>query len=155
MKTRKHLSIKGVGDRGILSILLGLSGQNLQVNKTVTSSGAELTQPHSQIQSERRPHMQTINRSFAIMTAILAVFVLFSSVWAAEPQQVNINTATVEELSQLKGVGPAYAAKIVAYREANGPFTKSEDIMQVPGIGTKTFDVNKDRIIVGKKTAKQ
>ena len=99
--------------------------------------------------------MKTINRSFAIMTAVLTIFVLFSSVWAAETQQVNINTATVQELSQLKGVGPAYAAKIVAYREANGPFAKSEDIMQVPGIGTKTFDVNKDRIIVDKKTAKQ
>ena len=99
--------------------------------------------------------MKTINRSFAIMTAVLTIFVLFSSVWAAETQQVNINTATVQELSQLKGVGPAYAAKIVAYREANGPFAKSEDIMQVPGIGTKTFEVNKDRIRVDKKTAKQ
>ena len=89
------------------------------------------------------------------MTAVLTIFVLFSSVWAAETQQVNINTATVQELSQLKGVGPAYAAKIVAYREANGPFAKSEDIMQVPGIGTKTFDVNKGRIMVDKKTAKQ
>jgi len=99
--------------------------------------------------------MKTINRSFAIMTAVLTIFVLFSSVWAAETQQVNINTATVQELSQLKGVGPAYAARIVAYREANGPFAKSEDIMQVPGIGTKTFEVNKDRIMVDKKTAKQ
>ena len=99
--------------------------------------------------------MKTINRSFAIMTAVLTIFVLFNSVWAAETQQVNINTATVQELSQLKGVGPAYAAKIVAYREANGPFEKSEDIMQVPGIGTKTFEVNKDRIMVDKKTAKQ
>jgi competence protein ComEA len=99
--------------------------------------------------------MKTISRSFAIMTAVLTILVLFNSVWAAEPQQVNINTATVQELSQLKGVGPAYAAKIVAYREANGPFAKSEDIMQVPGIGTKTFDVNKNRIMVDKKTAKQ
>ena len=99
--------------------------------------------------------MKTINRSFAIMTAVLTIFVLFSSVWAAETQQVNINTATVQELSQLKGVGPAYAAKIVAYREANGPFAKSEDIMQVPGIGNKTFEVNKNRIMVDKKTAKQ
>ena len=98
--------------------------------------------------------MQTISRSFAIMTAVLTIFVLFSSVWATE-SQININTATAQELSQLKGVGPAYAAKIVSYREANGPFAKSEDIMQVPGIGTKTFEVNKNRIMVDKKTAKQ
>ncbi|MFO7688445.1 MAG: ComEA family DNA-binding protein [Desulfobacterales bacterium] len=99
--------------------------------------------------------MQTINRSFAIMTAILTIFVLFSPVWAAEPQQIDINTASVQELTQLKGVGPAYAAKIVAYREANGPFAKSEDILQVPGIGVKTFEVNKDRIVAGKKVATQ
>jgi competence protein ComEA len=99
--------------------------------------------------------MQTISRSFAIMTAVLTIFVLFNSVWAAEPQQININTASAQELSQLKGVGPAYAAKIVSYREANGPFAKSEDIVQVPGIGTKTFEVNKNRIMVDKKTAKQ
>jgi len=98
--------------------------------------------------------MQTISRSFAIMTAVLTIFVLFSSVWATE-SQININTATAQELSQLKGVGPAYAAKIVSYREANGPFAKSEDIVQVPGIGTKTFEVNKNRIMVDKKTAKQ
>ncbi len=99
--------------------------------------------------------MQTISRSFAIMTAILTICVLFSSVWAAEPQQININTATVQELSQLKGVGPAYAAKIIAYREANGPFAKSEDIVQVPGIGTKTFEMNRTSISVGKKVATQ
>ena len=99
--------------------------------------------------------MQTISRSFAIMTAVLTIFVLFNSVWAAESQQININTATAQELSQLKGVGPAYAAKIVAYREANGPFATSEDIKQVPGIGTKTFEVNKGRIMVGQKTATQ
>ncbi len=99
--------------------------------------------------------MQTISRSFAIMTAILTICVLFSSVWAAEPQQVNINTATVQELSQLKGIGPAYAAKIVAYREAHGLFAKSEDIVQVPGIGVKTFEMNKDRIVVNKKIATQ
>ena len=63
MKTREHLSIKGAWDRGILSILLGLSGQTLRVNKTVTSSGAELIQPHSQTQLERRPHMKTINQA--------------------------------------------------------------------------------------------
>ncbi|MFZ0727991.1 MAG: ComEA family DNA-binding protein [Desulfobacterales bacterium] len=99
--------------------------------------------------------MQTISRSFAIMTAILTICVLFSSVWAAEPQQININTATVQELSQLKGVGPAYAAKIIAFREANGPFAKIEDIVQVPGIGTKTLEINRASISVGKKIVTQ
>jgi competence protein ComEA len=99
--------------------------------------------------------MQTISRSFAIMTAILTILVLFNSVWAADLQVVDINTASAQELTRLKGVGPAYAAKIVAYREANGPFATSEDIMRVPGIGAKTFELNKDFIVAGKKTAKQ
>jgi competence protein ComEA len=99
--------------------------------------------------------MQTISRSFAIMTAILTILVLFNSVWAADLQVVDINTASAQELTRLKGVGPAYAAKIVAYREANGPFATSEDIMRVPGIGAKTFELNKDLIVAGKKTAKQ
>ena len=92
--------------------------------------------------------MKTIAKTFAIMTAVLTAIVLFNTVWAAELPQININTATSQELSQLKGVGPSYAAKIVTYREANGPFAKPEDLVKVPGIGTKTFEANKDRIIV-------
>ena len=67
---------------------------------------------------------------------------------AAEPQKININTASAEELAQLKGVGPSHAAKIVAYREKNGPFKTPEDLTQVSGIGQKTLDANLDSIIV-------
>ena len=95
--------------------------------------------------------MNTIAKTFAILTAVLTAIVLFNTVWAAELPQININTASSQELSQLKGVGPAYADKIVTYREANGPFAKPEDLVKVPGIGTKTFEVNKDRIVVGNK----
>ena len=62
--------------------------------------------------------------------------------------KININTATAEQLVELQRIGPSYAAKIVAYREANGPFKTVEDIMNVPGIGEKTFDLNKDRLTV-------
>ena len=61
---------------------------------------------------------------------------------------ININTATIEELVQLDRVGPKYAERIVAFREQNGPFEAPEDIMQVAGIGPKTFEANKDRIVV-------
>ena len=67
---------------------------------------------------------------------------------AAEPRKININTASAEELAQLKGVGPSYAAKIVAYREKNGPFKLPEDLMQVSGIGQNTFEANQEMIIV-------
>ncbi len=48
---------------------------------------------------------------------------------------IYINTATAEELEALPGVGPALAQEIIAYREANGPFTSMEDLDNVPGIG--------------------
>jgi len=67
---------------------------------------------------------------------------------AAEVQKININTASAEELAQLKGIGPSHAAKIVAYREKSGPFKMPEDLVQVSGIGQKTFEANQEFIIV-------
>ena len=48
---------------------------------------------------------------------------------------VNINTANATQLTQLPGVGPAIAQKIIDYRAANGPFTSVDDLTKVPGIG--------------------
>ena len=62
--------------------------------------------------------------------------------------KININTATAEELDELPGVGPAIAAKIIAYRESNGNFRSPEEIMNVSGIGEKTFAKMKDMITV-------
>ena len=87
----------------------------------------------------------------AIVAVLMVVFVgLFSILNAnsAEVQKININTASVEELTQLKGIGPNHAAKIIAYREKNGPFKIPEDLIQVPGIGRKTFEKIKDVIVV-------
>ena len=84
----------------------------------------------------------------AVIT-VLAVFMLFSgSVPAETADKININTATVEELAQLDRVGPKYAARIVEFRDQNGPFQAPEDIMRVAGIGAKTYEANKDRIAV-------
>ena len=56
---------------------------------------------------------------------------------AATP--VNLNTATVADLEKLPGVGPSTAARIIEYREKNGPFKKIEELMNVKGIGEKAF----------------
>ena len=64
--------------------------------------------------------------------------------------KVNINTAGVDELVALPGIGKAYAERIVEYRQKNGPFKKVEDILNVRGIGEKTFDRIKDRLTIGK-----
>lgn len=61
---------------------------------------------------------------------------------------VNINTASVEELDSLDGIGPTIAQRIIDYREENGPFQTIEDILNVSGIGPSTFDQIKDQITV-------
>jgi competence protein ComEA len=62
---------------------------------------------------------------------------------------ININTATQAELESLPGIGPSLAQQIIAYRKANGPFATIEDIIDVPGIGPKTFEKIKGLITVG------
>lgn len=53
---------------------------------------------------------------------------------------VNINTASVAEIAFLPGIGEKTAAAVVAHREQNGPFKKTTDLMQVKGIGDRTFE---------------
>lgn len=60
--------------------------------------------------------------------------------------KININTAGVDELDTLPGIGPVTAAKIIGHREANGLFSSVADIMDVDGIGPGKFDDIKDLI---------
>lgn len=86
-----------------------------------------------------------------LLTLLATVIVVWSAVGLAlaeEPGKININTASADELTKLKQVGPNYAARIIEYREKNGPFQKPEDIMKVKGIGPKTFEMNKEQIVV-------
>ena len=62
--------------------------------------------------------------------------------------QVNINTATAEELTALPGVGEALAERIIAYREEHGRFRAAEELLEVKGIGESKFAEMKDWIIL-------
>jgi len=62
---------------------------------------------------------------------------------------ININTASIEELDKLPGIGQTTAVRIIDYRTANGPFGTIEDIINVSGIGTATYEDIKDLITVG------
>ena len=61
---------------------------------------------------------------------------------------VDINTASVDLLDTLPGIGPALAQRIVDYREANGPYAAKEDLLQVTGIGNEKLKAIYDLIIV-------
>ena len=84
----------------------------------------------------------------ALCTAVLFVMSMAGSLLADDSAKININTASVDELAQLKRIGLKYAERIVEYREKNGPFQRPEEIMLVKGIGTKTWELNKEQIIV-------
>ena len=66
---------------------------------------------------------------------------------ASKDGKVNINTATVEELKTLKGVGEKKAEAIIEYRKKNGSFKTKEDLMKVRGIGKKLFESFQERIV--------
>lgn len=69
---------------------------------------------------------------------------------AANPVAViNLNTATAEQLETLPGIGTRTAARIVEYRKKNGDFKKIEDLMNVQGVGEKSFLRLKPLITVG------
>ena len=80
---------------------------------------------------------------------LMVVIVTWLPVLGAEDShKININTASAEELRQLKGIGEKKAASIIEFRENQGPFKSPEDLLKVPGIGIKTFEANKERIEV-------
>lgn len=96
--------------------------------------------------------MKLFRIPLATLFAISLMLVNVQQVSADEPvvqeqMQVNLNTATAEELSAaLEGVGPAKAELIVQYREQNGNFASVEQLLEVKGIGVAILEKNKSRI---------
>lgn len=73
---------------------------------------------------------------------------------AATVGAVNLNTATAAQLESLPGIGARTAERIIEYRQKNGPFKKIEELMNVKGIGEKSFLKLKDRLTVTPATAR-
>ena len=66
---------------------------------------------------------------------------------------IDINTATAEELATLPGLGATVAENIVIFRNANGPFSASKDLLKVEGMDQDKLNVIKDMIVIGKGSA--
>lgn len=94
------------------------------------------------------------HRNVMVMLLVLgAVALFFAAVSAGEVAstvntKINVNKASLEDLSGLKRIGPKYAERLIQYRKDHGPFKQVEDIMNVPGIGPKTLEANKDILTV-------
>lgn len=67
----------------------------------------------------------------------------------SSPTIININTATIDELDTLPEIGPKTAQAIIDYRSTHGLFTKIDDILEVQGIGSLTFEKIRDLITIG------
>lgn len=62
---------------------------------------------------------------------------------------ININSADIQQLQTLKGIGPVKAKAIVEYRTQHGPFKNVDDLKNVPGIGDKTLDKLRPELSIG------
>jgi comEA protein len=61
---------------------------------------------------------------------------------------INLNTASLSQLMTLSGIGPAFAQKIIDYRNEKGGFLSIEEVKLVKGIGEKTYEKIKDRLVL-------
>ena len=74
--------------------------------------------------------------------AMAALLVSGTAMAAGKPAptaKVNLNTASIEQLTTLPGVGPKLAARIVEYRQKSGTFRSTQELMNVKGVGEKNF----------------
>ena len=69
--------------------------------------------------------------------------------WEAAEMRIDLNRADAQQLQQIAGIGPVLSEAIVAWREENGPFRRTEDLLQVPGIGEKTLEAIRDEFVIG------
>ena len=93
-----------------------------------------------------------------VMAALLALAMCITTISAQEPRPggaaaaLNLNTATVAQLESLPGIGKSTAERIVEYRQKSGGFKKVEELMNVKGIGEKSFLKLKPLVTVAVKS---
>ncbi len=91
---------------------------------------------------------------FALLSVFLSLAVVCAEEKKPPEQKVDINTATVEELAKLPGVGEVIAQRIVNHREKSGKFRKVEELLVVRGISKKKLEKLRPLIAVGEEERK-
>lgn len=99
-----------------------------------------------------------VKRIVSLGLALALSFLASAGVAMAAPKQapagkVNINTATVQQLAELPGIGVKLAARIVEYRQKSGGFKAAQELMNVQGVGEKNFARLQPHLTVGADVA--
>jgi competence ComEA-like helix-hairpin-helix protein len=92
-------------------------------------------------------------RSTRFLPVVVALLLFAHGASAAASGVVNINTATAEQLALLPRIGPAVAARIVEFREQNGTFESTADLILVRGIGDRTFELIEPYVTITGETS--
>lgn len=129
-------------ERVTVTVLLSIIVVLLLTNLIIKQRIVPIPENHSEIQAEFERRSERIEREKFNQEQIYAGIEINKT---TEPvvlskALININTATIEELKSLPGIGETYALRIVEYREANGKFNSVEELVHVKGIGKRTLD---------------
>ena len=93
-----------------------------------------------------------VSRSLGAVLS-MALLLAIAQAAVAETKQINVNTATAEELTSLQGIGKVKSQAIVEYREKNGPFKTVDQLKEVSGIGDKMLEQLRPYVTVGAEPA--
>ena len=97
--------------------------------------------------------MKHSTKGAAMAFAIAGLVLGAAAALAADGGKVNINTATAEQLMLLPRVGPSVAGRILDFRQQNGKFEKTADLLLIKGIGDKTFALIEPYVTVSGETS--
>lgn len=81
-----------------------------------------------------------------ILVAVLFFGISGAFLQVSADSKIDVNTAAVEQLTEIKGIGPVIAQRIVDYRQENGRFTSKEQLQEIKGIGPSTLAKIEERI---------
>lgn len=122
----------------LLSIIVVLLLTNLVIKQRIVPK----PENHAEIQAEFERRSEGIEREKLNQEQIYAGIETNETTEAIvlSKKLIELNTATIEELQSLPGIGETYALRIIQYRETNGKFTSVEELVHVKGIGKRTLD---------------